>query len=267
MTVDDTALPVDVRRARLAALVDERGFIRVADAALHLGVSVVTVRGDLTALETQGELRRVHGGAMPRPAADRESPVERSAERDAAHKRAIGVAAAGLVASGSSILLDVGSTSLAVAHALVERATRGDLRDVVVITNGLSTALALEPAIPRFTVVVTGGTLRPLQHSLVNPIAATVLDTLHVDTAIIGCNGVDAAGRVTNINLPEAEVKRAMLAASTSRVLVADATKFGATHLGRIGSLEEFGVVVTSGEPDPAVVEAIAAAGARLLSV
>ena len=103
------------------------------------------------------------------------------------------------------MFLDVGSTVLAVAHLLVDRA---DLGERVVVTNGLSTALALEPAIPRLSVILTGGTLRPLQHSLVNPLAGQTLAGLHVDVAIIGCNGIDEAGRVTNLNLAEAEIKR-----------------------------------------------------------
>ena len=126
------------------------------------------------------------------------------------------------------------------------------------ITNGLSIALALEPAIPRFTVVVTGGTLRPLQHSLVNPLAGQTLAGLHVDLAILGCNGIDDEGRVTNVNLPEAEVKRAMLAASGARMLVADGSKAGQRHLGLIAGLAEFATLVTGG-PGAEALRAIAA--------
>lgn len=270
MALDESVLPAEVRRERLARLVTQRGFLRVADAVVDLGVSAVTVRADLGALERAGVLRRVHGGAMPVIAGERESPVERSAERDAAVKRAIGRHAAALVPSGSSLLLDVGSTTLAVAHALVDRVERGDLVDVTVLTNGLATALALEPGIPQLTVVVLGGTLRPLQHSLVDPIASTVLAGIHADLAILGGNGVDAAGRVTNVNLPEAEVKRAMVAASTERALVLDASKFGATHLARIGDLAEFGTLVTGGVHGPQheeVLEAATRAGTVVIGV
>jgi DeoR family transcriptional regulator of aga operon len=238
----------EVRQARIVALLAEDGFVRVADASLLLGVSEVTVRSDLAMLQHAGLVRRVHGGAMPVPGPPRESSVEAMAQRDAETKQAIGRRAAALVSSGSSILLDVGSTTLAVAHALVERI---DLVDLVVVTNGLSIALALEAAIPRFTVVVTGGTLRALQHSLVNPMAAQSLASLHVDLAVLGCNGIDEEGRVTNINLPEAEVKRAMIAASDRRMLVADSSKVGGRHLGLIGGLEEFGTWVTESAPSP----------------
>jgi DeoR family transcriptional regulator of aga operon len=233
------------RRERLAALVAADGFVRVTDAAARLGVSEVTLRGDLSRLESDGRVRRVHGGAMTVRGERREASVEATARRDAAIKRAIGREAAALVRDGSSILLDVGSTALAVAEALV---ARDELGELVVVTNGLGIALALEVAIPRFTVVVTGGTLRPLQHSLVDPIASRTLAELHVDLAIIGCNGVDDEGVVTNLNLPEAEVKRAMLGRATSSVLIADGSKAGQRHLGRIGTLADFAAVVTGGE-------------------
>jgi DeoR family transcriptional regulator of aga operon len=255
-------LPPEVRRERLLALVLEEGFVRVGDASEVFGVSEVTLRSDLTALEAAGALRRVHGGAMAVRGEGRESPVEATAERDAEVKDAIGRRAAAFVNSGSSILLDVGSTTLAVARALVERA---ELSELTVITNGLSIALALEPAIPRFTVVVTGGTLRPLQHSLVNPLAAQTLAGLHADLAILGCNGIDQQGRVTNLNLPEAEVKRAMLAAADTRILVAGGSKAAQSHLGMIAELSEFATLVTGGPGVDALRAPAAAAGTRLV--
>ena len=260
--------PAHARRARLATLVAEEGFLRVSDAAELFGVSEVTLRSDLSALERAGALRRVHGGAMAAPGSAREFPLEATAERDAGVKRAIGRRAAALVTSGSSILLDVGSTTLAVAQALVART---ELSDLTIVTNGLSIALALEPALPRFTVVVTGGTLRPLQHSLVNPLAGQTLAGLHVDLAIFGCNGIAddpyGAGRVTNLNLAEAEVKRDMVAASSARMLVADGSKAGQQHLGLIGMLADFATLVTGGPGADALRGPAEEAGTRLLVV
>jgi DeoR family transcriptional regulator of aga operon len=230
------------RRAHLALLVSQRGFVRVVDAAAELGTSEVTIRSDLSALELVGGVIRVHGGAMPGPGA--EPSLEQAQSQAADSKRAIGEAAASFVVSGESVLLDVGSTALAVARAL---ARRSDLEGVTVVTNGLSIALALEPALPRLTVVMTGGTLRPLQHSLVNPGVTAFLESVHADVAIIGCNGVDLERGVTNINFPEAEVKRRMVHSSKRRILLADGSKFGQVHLGVIGAVADFDVLVTSG--------------------
>ncbi|WP_084361775.1 DeoR/GlpR family DNA-binding transcription regulator [Herbiconiux solani] len=241
------AAPAAARRVRLIELVSATGFARVAVLSRELGVSEVTVRSDLAALERDGVLDRVHGGAMLRGLADRsEPPFELARESSADQKQRIGRAAAALVESGSSVLLDVGTTTAAVADALLRRAEEDGLEDVVVITNGLSIALALEPAIPRFTVVVTGGTLRPLQHSLVAPYASMLLTGIRADLAFIGCTGVDAAAGVTNVNLPETELKRAMLAAADRAVVVADPSKLGRTSLGVIGALDRFEQLVTA---------------------
>jgi DeoR family transcriptional regulator of aga operon len=251
------------RRELLAAMVADRGFVRVSDASDELGVSVVTVRSDLSALEASGVLQRVHGGAVSLGGA--EVPVERALQSSADEKDAIARAAAAMVHSGESVLLDVGSTTAAVARALVGRE---DLRDLTVITNGLTIALELEPAIPRFRVVVTGGTLRPLQHSLVAPLAAVLLDHVHADIAFIGCNGVHADEGVTNVNLPEAEIKKAMVDAATRVVAVADGSKIGLVKLGRIAPLSAFDDVITGSSADAAALaDLLAVPGASVIVV
>ena len=186
---DRDALPAPQRREQIRQIVEERGFVKVSELSDTFGVSGVTARADLDQLEIAGALTRIHGGAVPAGPAvaamrpDREFSFEEALASSVIPKQQIGELAASLVASGQSVILDVGTTTLAVARALVART---DLTDVVVITNGLSIALALEPAIPRFTVIVTGGSLRPLQHSLVDPLAATVLSQVHADLAFIG---------------------------------------------------------------------------------
>jgi DeoR family transcriptional regulator of aga operon len=264
---DRDALPAHQRREQIQRLVDERGFVRVSELRDTFGVSGVTARADLDQLESAGTLTRVHGGAVPaapvatgRP--EREFSFEESLASSVIPKHQIGELAAALVASGQSVILDVGTTTLAIARALLART---DLTDVVVITNGLSIALALEPAIPRFTVIVTGGSLRPLQHSLVDPLAHTVLGQVHADLAFIGCNGVDVDGGVTNINLPEAGVKTRMLAAAARAIVVADAAKLGHVHLGRIGPLAAFDTLVTDAAADPAMLAALRETGLAVL--
>ncbi len=257
MTRETTA----VRRERLSSLVTERGFLRVGDASALLGVSEVTVRGDLTALAADRRLVRVHGGAMPRGTVA-EPTLEQALSLDADSKRAIGELAASLVSPGQSVILDVGSTALAVAQALVRRP---ELVDITIITNGLSIALALEAAMPRFTVIVSGGTLRPLQHSLVNPSASEFFDSVHADVAFIGCNGIDPVRGVTNINFPEAEIKRRMLQAAARRILIADGSKLGKAHLGVVSGLGDFEQLVTAGSAPPGLVEALRAEGLEVL--
>jgi DeoR family transcriptional regulator of aga operon len=187
-----------------------------------------------------------------------ERPFEIAEHELAGEKAAIGAFAAGLVADGDTVLLDVGTTTTAIARALV---ARGDLREVTVITSGLRVALELERAWPRISVVVTGGTLRPLQHSLVNPLGMVMLERLSAAITFIGCNGVDVRGGVTNINLPEAEIKRAMLLAARRPIVVADGSKLGEVEVAKVCDLGEVSMVVTDTSADPTVVAELRGAG------
>lgn len=258
MVDSNTHLPASVRRRRMLDLIGEQGFARVSELSDAFGVSGVTVRSDLDALDRYQAIRRVHGGAVLRGPAAREASFEESLEASAGEKRQIARAAAALVQPGSSVLLDVGSTTAAIARALV---AREELENLTVITNGLTIALELERAIPRFQVIVTGGTLRPLQHSLVDPLAAVLLARVTADIAFVGCNGVHAEWGVTNVNLPEAELKRVMVQSAQRAVVVADGSKVGATHVGRIAELAEVDALVTGASAAAHEVARLRAAG------
>jgi DeoR family transcriptional regulator of aga operon len=239
----DTSLgmPAPLRREHIRQLIGEREFVRVADLSEFFGVSEVTIRGDLDLLASRSLVRRVRGGAMP-SVAPAERPFEVTQVEAAEEKEAIAAVAVGLLKSGETVILDVGTTTAAIGRALVERT---DLTNVTVFTNSLSVALILEPAIPRLEVVVTGGTLRPLQHSLVNPLGTWALQGIKADTVFLGCSGVDPEGGVSNVNLPEAEVKRVMLQAAHRRVVVADGSKIGRVALTHLCDIDQVDMLIT----------------------
>ena len=259
MTVE-TDLPAAVRRERIVAIVEQHGFAKVAELSDRFGTSEVTTRADLDALAESRSVQRIHGGAIANSAS--ELPFEATTLEAAAAKRAIGLAAASIVESGQAIILDVGTTTTAIARALLDRA---DLKNVVVITNALNIALALEHAIPRFEVIVTGGTLRPLQHSLVDPLAGAVLQHIHADLAFIGCSGVDPKAGITNVNLPEADIKRRMIAAAGRTIVVADGSKLGVAQHSRVAALSDIDTIITSSDAEPASVAQLTAVGPRVV--
>lgn len=206
----------------------------------------MTVRSDLSALAESGHVRRTRGGVRLPLYMNREAPLEQTQRQQAAAKRRIGQAAAALVQHGETVLLDVGSTTTEVARALAPT-----LRGVTVITSGLNIALELE-RLPNLRVIVTGGTLRPLQHSLVSPYALEVLRHVHADRLFLGCNGVDAAQGVTNANHEEAEVKRLMVEQAAQVILVADHTKLGQVSRAHIAPAGRMNVLFTDQHgPEP----------------
>ncbi|MEI6361780.1 MAG: DeoR/GlpR family DNA-binding transcription regulator [Actinomycetes bacterium] len=244
-------VPAELRQERIAQEVESAGFVRVTDLADRFAVSVVTVRSDLGSLEALGRVRRVRGGAVPSGGLRHEPPLELAAREHERQKAAIAAYAASLVQPGQVIVLDVGSTTTAVALELV---ARRELRDVTVVTSGLNVAMALEPASDRISVLVTGGMVRPLQHSLVNPFGSLILEQISAHLAFIGCNGVDADRGVTNLNFAEAEVKKSMIAAAREVVVVADGSKIGVVEAARVCSLSQIDLLITDATaPEQAV--------------
>jgi DeoR family transcriptional regulator of aga operon len=247
VTTTSEPIPAEVRRERMLELVQEQDFVRIAALAEAFAVSVVTVRGDLDTLEAQGLIRRVRGGARAMPqgsGSGSESSYEQSLGAAALEKAAIAKAAAQLVNTGESIIIDAGTTTTFLARALV---ARRELTDLTVFTNSTSAAHELEPAIPRFSVILSGGTLRPLQHSLVDPMAGRIIETIHADTAFLSCSGIHPDTGVTNINIPEAEMKTRMIKATERHILLADSTKLGRTDLAPVCALREIDLLITTG--------------------
>ena len=254
------SVPAQLRRERILDLVRTREFVRVAELSKLFGLSEVTIRSDLDALASSGSLQRVHGGAIVKsPRTPRERPYEEGLDDDPAAKQAIGRAAARMVEPGDTLILDVGTTTAFAARALV---ARSELVDVTVFTSGIRIALELEPTIPRFhVVVVTGGTLRPLQHSLVDPLAGSIFNTIHATRVFLGCSGVHPTEGITNVNLPEAEMKKKMLRSAQECVVLAEGSKVGNISVAKVAGLDNVDVVVTDTSAPPEVVEELRAAG------
>jgi DeoR family transcriptional regulator of aga operon len=241
--------------------VRRRQFASVADLSVAFGVSEVTMRNDLDTLAEGGQLLRVRGGALHSATGGLEASFDQAQETHAAEKALIGAAAAALVESGQTLLLDVGTTVAAVARAI---AARSDLHEVTIFTNGIRVALELEPAIPRISVLLTGGTLRPLQHSLVNPFGTAILEQIHGHLAVLGCHGIDPQAGVTGTNVSETEIERFMLKTAKRRILVADGSKVGVVSLVHLYDIDEIDLLITDRSADPAVIAALREHGVEI---
>jgi DeoR family transcriptional regulator of aga operon len=248
MTERIAGLPAAARRRRMLMMIERRGFVKVAQLSAFFGVTEVTVRSDLDSLARTGSVQRVHGGAVLGPTVAEVQNRFEIAEQDAPdEKLRIGRAAAAMVLSHQVIIIDLGTTTTAFARALMQR---DELEDVTVVTSALNIALEFEPTIPRHTVIVTGGTLRPAQHSLVDPLGDVLLGRIHADIAFIGCNGIQAAAGATNWSLPETQMKRRMLASAGQAVLLADSSKIGISRSHQIVPLSSLDLLVTGQEAE-----------------
>lgn len=230
--------PAERRQAILEA-VRETGYVRAVDLTSALHVDGSTIRRDMDRLERAGLIRRMHGGALPADPADTvDTPYEVRRAMHGPAKTAIGRAAAELVHDGQTVLLDNGSTTYEVAAALK------DHRDLTVVTNDLMIAMCLR-AQRVHQVHVTGGLLLDTVYTLVGPVAEQALAGLHVDWAFLGAEGVDPVAGITNINVVEIPLKRAMLDAAARVAVVADSSKFGTRSLATVCALADLDAIVS----------------------
>ncbi|GAB3617085.1 DeoR/GlpR family DNA-binding transcription regulator [Okibacterium endophyticum] len=249
-----------LRRERIGAELERTGFVNSRDLATRFGVSTVTIRGDLRDLERLHMVKRVRGGAIA-ATLEGEKPFEITATEHEEEKAAIAKRSVAMIEPGMSIVLDVGTTTSAIATAIAADVER---RGLTVFTNGINIVHILR-GIPRLDVIVTGGSVRPMQHSLVNPLATLLFEHIHADLAFIGCTGVDARHGITNINLPEAEVKSAMVASSRRTVVVADSSKLGKVSLATVCPLSAIESVVTGKAASDAALSELRDLGTQVL--
>jgi len=249
-------------RQRQELILDEvrsSGGVRVSELVERLGVSDMTVRRDIEALAGRGLVTRVHGGATAARSSVDEPGFAAKAVLHTAAKQAIAAAAAELIEPGASVALSAGTTTHAVAAALL------GIPRLTVVTNSVRVAEVLhEGGRDDHTVVLTGGERTP-SDALVGPVAVGALRRLHVDWLLMGVHGMDAEAGFTTPNLAEAETNRALVASARRVAVVADNSKWGVVGLSTIAALSEVDVVVSDSGLDVEARNALETSCGRLV--
>lgn len=192
---------------------------RLAELCERFGVSAATMRRDLALLEKRGLLRRVRGGALP-PGAEVRLPEPAAREREHwEEKRRIGAAAAAMVADGSVVMIDAGTTTRQMLPHLANK------QNLTVITRDLQIAFPLA-AFPQITVICIGGTLHR-DHAVAGSLALRFLEQFSADQIFLGALGVTPDGGIWTANGEEALIKLESMNRSRQRILLADSSKIG----------------------------------------
>jgi DeoR family transcriptional regulator of aga operon len=234
----ERGLMIEERRRRIRELLREEGRVRVEALAARFGISQVTIRADLSLLESAGALTRTHGGALSLPEADQSLDVKQLQHR--AEKQRIAAAAAGLIRDGETIILDSGTTTAEIARLIRTL----DLKSINVITNALNIA-ALLIDVPSVRLIVPGGILRRESNSLSGPMAENTLATLRANRLYLGADGVDPQIGVMTPHLAEAELNAKMIGISQQVVVVADSSKFARRNISLIARVEQLHMLIT----------------------
>ena len=234
----ERGLMIEERRRRIRELLRAEGRVRVEALAARFGISMVTIRADLSSLESAGALTRTHGGALSLPEADQSLDVKQLQHR--AEKQRIAAAAAGLIRDGETIILDSGTTTAEIARHIRTL----DLKSINVITNALNIA-ALLIDVPSVRLIVPGGILRRESNSLSGPMAESTLATLRANRLYLGADGVDPQIGVMTPHLAEAELNAKMIGISQQVVVVADSSKFARRNISLIARVEQLHMLIT----------------------
>jgi DeoR/GlpR family transcriptional regulator of sugar metabolism len=229
------------RRQRICELLLVEGYLDVAEISAQLDVKAATIRRDLERLETQGALRRVHGGAYAQATqmgVEMGFNLRKNFHMDA--KRLIAQKAASALNDGDTIYIDSGTTALMVAEELVRRRS-----SVVVVTHSLAVVEVLQET-PGIELHVVGGRYLAHARSMVGPVAEQTLRAFHLSKMILGISGIDYKNRALTMSpMEEVSIKRIAISQSERVILVADHTKFGKPSLISMIPLDDVHCIVT----------------------
>ncbi|RKX44606.1 MAG: DeoR/GlpR transcriptional regulator [Verrucomicrobia bacterium] len=225
------------RREIILEVLAEAGSVSVSGLAKQLGVTSVTVRADLVALEEEGVLVRTHGGALP---AFHSNILERS-RRGRESKSVIAKAAAAEILNGDTVIISAGTTTALIAKYLLGK------RDIHIVTNN-TLLLTYARMNPQLRVTLVGGEFRASEEGMVGPIALAAIDQFHVSKTFIGIDGVSVKQGFTAHFLESADLVRKMADQADEVIVVSDSSKFAKSGFARILQFDEVDTLVTDGQ-------------------
>jgi DeoR family galactitol utilization operon repressor len=228
----------------------EEGSVAVQDLARELGLSEVTIRGDLKTLEEKGWLNRTWGGAAP---AMHRDILERQ-KKFPDEKNAIARRGADLVRNGDVIMIEAGTTTALIAKYLTGK------QDIHIVTNS-TLVFSYARLNPNLQITMTGGEFRRPTESLVGPIALETIGRLNVRLAFVGTDGFSPERGMTTHLMEGAEIVKAMKSHAETTVLVADSSKYGKTGFSSVLPLEAMDLIITDRNLPEGVFRALGEAG------
>jgi len=253
-------LPSAARQASIRDRFAAQPGISISTLAQEFGVSEMTIRRDLSALEGSSDIRRTHGGAMLTPRMMLEFDYRDRREVNRAAKRAIAAEARKLVRPGQRLILDTGTTTLELASLLQ------DVPNLTVITPSLAVASELQHA-PDVEVILLGGVIRRGSPDLTGPVTESCLELFAADLAFQGADGIGADGAIYNSDLRLARVDRLMRRVAKRSCLLCDHTKFDVTALARSGTLADVDILITDTGAPSALLRRFRQLGPEIITV
>jgi len=252
------------RKADLAAYVEQVGEVTVGGLAEHFSVSIDTIRRDLDQLDREGVVIRTHGGAVS--AADgqlKDRALDVRLRMQTEEKEKIARLAAGLIEDGAVVMLNAGTTTLAVARALRNH------RDLTIATNNLRIPAEIAPSSFR-DLYVFGGAVRAITQATTGPVTFMMTPggpemDIRCDLALIAVGAIDDAGFSTS-NMGDAAMMAEMIQRAERTAILADSSKLGRRLFAQVAPLDRADYLITDAAPSPALSAALTQSEVELLT-
>ena len=230
-----------LRHQQTIELVKARGYISIDELAQHFHVTPQTIRRDINLLADEGLLRRYHGGAAHDSSVENTEYTMR-VDYMLDEKRTIAAAVAAAVPDHASLFINIGTTTEAIAHALLNHS------GLKIITNNLNVAKILSVK-EDFEVLIASGRVRP-DGGVIGQATADFFKQFKVDYALIGISGIDVDGTLLDFDFQEVCVSQEIISSARQVFLAADSSKFGRNAMIRLGSLKQVDCIFTDQQPN-----------------
>jgi DeoR family transcriptional regulator, fructose operon transcriptional repressor len=250
-------MPNTVRQRKLTKLIARRGECSIERLAQELRVSEMTIRRDLQELAENGKVIRTHGGAAMAERVSFEFEFLKKVEQNRPAKEAIAKLAASKVTNGQSVLLDSGTTTLAIAEQLRSKS------NLTVVTTSLPIASGLQFC-AHIDVLLLGGYVRSSSPDLAGAITESNLESVCADIAFIGAAGIDANGGVYQQSPEVSRLLSKMVSSAKMSYVVADSSKLGETALFRYGRLQDWAGLITNGGGQEKIISSLKKKGVKV---
>lgn len=238
---------------------EKNGSVEIEELAKILNVSEMTVRRDLSRLEHEGLVRRVYGGAVSTRGRSFEPPFVIRETKNKKEKEIIGKIASTLISDGDSIALDVGTTTIEVAKQLSR------FHNLTVITPNLHIVNLLSNK-KEIRLILPGGILRSGELSLTGEIAVKNIEQFFVDKLFLGIGAIDKDAGLTEYNLDDAVIKKALIKNAREVIVVADSSKFDKIAFSFVAGLESINYLVSDKKPEGALYDKLRSLNVKILT-
>ena len=245
------------RRHRILERVAAEQTIHVAELAVELGVSEMTIRRDIRRLGRDGFVRPTYGGATAHITRSFDVAFNARALEHPRAKRLIGMRATQELAGAHTAFIGIGTTAEQLARYLHPQ------EGLTVVTASIPTASLLGTR-PLRVVLVGGDVLRD-ELTCVGPVAVATLERYHFDVAVVGAAGLTARWGITELNEGEAEVQRRALARADRVVVIADGSKIGTATSAVVAPASRIDRLITDESAASAELEALSAVGIEMV--